>query len=86
MPTIISSAEFRNNYAEVCEHCHQSGETIFVTKNGKGDIAVLSIEAYDRIMNLLAAREKVVRGFEEARSGDTVSYEETMALAKKSLQ
>lgn len=86
MPTIISSADFRNNYAEISEKCHQTGEPVFVTKNGKGDVAVLSMDAYDRLVGIARSRERVLLGVKEASSGEVVSYEETMELARKAIE
>lgn len=50
MPTIRSSADLRNNYNEISTHCHEYAEPVFITKNGKGDLAVMSIEAYDKLI------------------------------------
>ncbi len=47
MPTIKSSADLRNNYNEISTFCHTYPEPVFITKNGKGDLAVMSIEAYE---------------------------------------
>ena len=47
MPTIRPSADLRNNYSEISELCHQYAEPVFITKNGTGDLAVMSIEAYE---------------------------------------
>ena len=47
MPTIKSSADLRNNYNEISTYCHNYPEPVFITKNGKGDLAVMSIEAYE---------------------------------------
>ena len=44
MPTIKSSADLRNNYNEISTFCHNYPEPVFITKNGKGDLAVMSIE------------------------------------------
>ena len=49
MPKIISSAELRNKYNEVSEQCHRYGEPTFVTKNGKGDLAIMSMDTYERL-------------------------------------
>ena len=82
MPTIISSADLRNRYSEVSKQCHETGEAIFVTKNGKGDIAVLSIEAFDRLLGISQAREKVLKGLDQAKSGELVSEETVLSAAK----
>ena len=43
MPAIKSSADLRNNYNEISTFCHNYPEPVFITKNGKGDLAVMSI-------------------------------------------
>ncbi|MGI6587266.1 MAG: type II toxin-antitoxin system Phd/YefM family antitoxin [Peptococcia bacterium] len=47
MPKIKSSTDLRNNYNEISKFCHESREPIFITKNGRGDLAVMSIETYE---------------------------------------
>ena len=49
MPNIRSSSDLRNNYNDISEHCHKTCEPVFITKNGQGDLAVMSIDAYDEI-------------------------------------
>ena len=49
MPTIKSNADLRNNYNEISTFCHNYAEPVFITKNGKGDLAVMSIEAYEEL-------------------------------------
>lgn len=51
MPTIKSSADLRNNYNKISTFCHNYSEPVFITKNGKGDLAVMSIEAYEELTN-----------------------------------
>lgn len=53
MPNIKSSTDLRNNYNEISTFCHESREPIFITKNGQGDLAVLSIEAYEMLSGKL---------------------------------
>ena len=45
---ITSSTTLRNDYAKISAMAHSSDEPIYITKNGEGDIAVLSIEALER--------------------------------------
>ena len=47
MPHIRSSADLRNNYNEISTFCHDRAEPVFITKNGRGDLAVMSIETYE---------------------------------------
>lgn len=50
MPSIRPSSELRNNYTEISEFCHRYSEPVYITKNGKGDLAVMSIETYERLV------------------------------------
>lgn len=50
MPSIRPSSDLRNNYNEISKFCHQHGEPIYITKNGQGDLAVMSIETYERLI------------------------------------
>ena len=49
MPKIRSSADLRNHYNEISTFCHDYAEPVFITKNGKGDLAVMSIETYEAL-------------------------------------
>lgn len=51
MPTIISSAKLRNEYNAVSDECHATGQPVFVTRNGNGDLAVMSMEAYEQLVS-----------------------------------
>ncbi|MBR1565938.1 MAG: type II toxin-antitoxin system Phd/YefM family antitoxin [Oscillospiraceae bacterium] len=46
--TITSSAALKNDYARISAMAHASDEPIYITQNGEGDLAVLSIEALER--------------------------------------
>jgi len=49
MPTIRSSTDLRNSYNEISAFCRESREPIFITKNGQGDLAIMSIEVYEQL-------------------------------------
>jgi len=44
------SADLRNKYNQVSDFCHKYGEPVFITKNGIGDMVVMSIETYERLV------------------------------------
>ena len=44
MPIIKPSSDLRNNYNEISTICHQTKSPVYITKNGIGDLAVMSIE------------------------------------------
>ena len=61
MPTIRPSADLRNSYNEISEFCHKYTEPVFITKNGQGDLAVMSIETYE----LLAGKMELYKLIDE---------------------
>jgi len=48
MPQIRPVSDLRNNFADISRIVHETGEPVFLTKNGYGDMVVMSIEAYER--------------------------------------
>jgi len=48
MPNIRPISDLRNNSNEISEFCRTSREPVFITKNGVGDMVVMSIEMYER--------------------------------------
>ena len=57
MPKIKSSTDLRNNYNEISTFCREHKEPVFITKNGQGDLAVMSIDLYEQ----MTAREDLYR-------------------------
>lgn len=49
MPQIIPIKELKNT-SEISDLCHKSDEPIYVTKNGYGDMVIMSMEKYEKIM------------------------------------
>ena len=66
MPTIRPSADLRNSYNDISEFCHKYTEPVFITKNGQGDLAVMSIETYE----LLAGKMELYKLLDEGLSAD----------------
>ena len=63
---IKPSAAIRKNYNEISELCKRSGEPVYLTKNGEGDLVVMDIETYARRESMLRLRENLVAA-EEGR-------------------
>ena len=53
MPHIIPIKDLKNT-AEVSDMCHKSDEPIYITKNGYGDMVIMSMEIYENIMRQLS--------------------------------
>ena len=66
---IRPSAAIRQNYTEISNLCKSTGEPIFLTKNGEGDLVVMDIAAYDQREKQLELREKLIEIEELRRAG-----------------
>lgn len=58
--TIKPSAAIRQNYNEISEYCKKTGEPVYLTKNGEGDLVVMDIDSFVRREKMLALREKLL--------------------------
>ena len=79
MPVIKSSAELRNNYNEISTFCHNYPEPVFITKNGKGDLAVMSIEAYEELTSRFELYGLLKEGLDDAATGSIKPFSEAMS-------
>ncbi|RCX18905.1 prevent-host-death family protein [Anaerobacterium chartisolvens] len=80
---IKSSTTLRNDYGKISTLAHEVEEPIYITKNGEGDIVVMSIEAFEKREQLLRLKAKLAMAEQSRLSGEpTVSLED----AKKRLE
>ena len=85
MPTIRPSADLRNSYNEISEFCHEYSEPIFITKNGKGDLAVMSIEVYEALKGKLELYALLEKGLQDDRNGNVISFSEGLDDIRKEI-
>jgi len=69
MPTIRPSSDLRNSYNEISELCHEYSEPVFITKNGTGDLAVMSIETYELLAGKLELHNLIEQGLDQVKGG-----------------
>ncbi|MCM8711518.1 type II toxin-antitoxin system Phd/YefM family antitoxin [Clostridium sp. SYSU_GA19001] len=70
MPHIRPVSDLRNNFADISRVVHETAEPVFLTKNGYGDMVVMSMEAYERLKLDILIYEKLKEAVLEAKSTD----------------
>ena len=74
---IKASATLRNDYSSISELAKKTKEPIYITKNGEGDLVVMSIEAFEKREQMLDLRLRILQAEQERISGaETVTVSE----------
>ena len=69
MPQIIPIRDLKKT-SEISEMCRNAREPVFVTKNGYGDLVIMSMETYEKAMFFGDVYRKLEEGEQSIRSGD----------------
>ena len=83
MPIIRPSSDLRNNYNEISTICHQTKRPVYITKNGAGDLAVMSIELYELLTDKYMLYKELEKGIKSLENGDVYSEEEIFEELEK---
>ena len=68
MPQIRPITDLRNT-TEISNLCHAGKEPIFITKNGYGDMVIMSMEAYDELLSIATADAAIAEAERELEQG-----------------
>ena len=85
MPAIRASADLRNKYSEISSYCHTMNEPVFITKNGQGDLAVMSIDQYDQMLEKINLYTKLAEGLKDIQEGRVQKFSDSMIDIRKEL-
>ncbi|MCL6591522.1 MAG: type II toxin-antitoxin system Phd/YefM family antitoxin [Firmicutes bacterium] len=86
MPQIRPVSDLRNNFAEISKIVHETAEPVFLTKNGYGDMVVMSIETYENKLFESEIYFKLKEAELEAKkTGARYSHEEIFSDLRASL-
>lgn len=81
---IKSSTSLRNDYGTISTLAHETEEPIYITKNGEGDIVVMSIEAFEKREQILKLRSRIMIAEASRLTGEpTVTLDEAREQIEK---
>lgn len=70
MAIIKPISDLRNKARHLSRLCHESGEPIYITKNGEGDMVLMSIAAYERLQAQLDLYRLLDESEADVKAGD----------------
>ncbi len=85
MPNIKSSTDLRNNYNDISTFCHEKREPVFITKNGRGDLVVMSIETYEALNGKIELYRLLDEGKMAVKAGKKRPLQEVMRDIKQGI-
>ena len=68
MPHIIPIKDLKNT-SEISEMCHKTDEPIYITKNGYGDMVIMSMEIFENTMSRLSMYQDIETSENQIASG-----------------
>jgi prevent-host-death family protein len=86
MPVIRPVSDLRNNFNDISEVCHSGNEPVFITRQGKEDMVVMSHTYYEMLTNMLDLYRKLSEAEALDMQGDPgISHVEMMRRLKERL-
>lgn len=86
MPRIRPSSDLRNKYSEISLFCHEHSEPVYITKNGHGDLAVMSIETYERLVGKYELYKLLDEGLDAVKQKRVVPADGVFARIRDDLR
>lgn len=85
--TIMASADIRLKYNDVVEKCKESGQPVYLTKNGQGELVVMDIASFEKREQEMHAQQLVLEAFAARLAGEKdYSLEESKKLVNKLIE
>ena len=86
MNAIRPVSDLRNNFADISKAVHESQRPVFLTKNGYGDMVVMSMEAYENLQFESEVYFKLQEAEKQASlTGTRYSSKDVLNLIQKTL-
>ena len=82
MPQIIPIRDLKNT-SEISQRCQETSEPIFITKNGYGDMVIMSMKLYEEKLAMLDVYSKLAAAEEQVAAGRTVEANASLGAIRE---
>lgn len=82
MPQIIPIKELKNT-SEISDMCHKTKEPIFITKNGYGDMVIMSMENYEATINRLNLYRELELSEKQIEANQVHDAKDSLSILRK---
>ena len=82
MPQIIPIKELKNT-SGISELCHNSNEPIYVTKNGYGDMVLMSVELFEDMQKKWSIYSEIATSEEQIKAGKTKDARKSLSAVRE---
>ena len=82
MPLIVPIKDLKNTSA-ISEKCHESDEPIFITKNGYGDMALMSIELFESTQKKWSMYSDIETSEQQIKDGKVKDARRSLAAVRE---
>lgn len=82
MPQIIPIKDLKNT-SEISELCHKSDEPIYITKNGYGDMVIMSMENFEKSMKKLKMYQDIETSEKQIEEGRTMDARKALSSMRE---
>lgn len=81
MPQIIPIKDLKNT-SEISELCHNSSEPVYVTKNGYGDMVIMSMETFEGVYKRLEMYQSLLNSEQQIKDGKVSDARESLQAVR----
>ena len=86
MKLIRPVSDLRNNFADISKTVHETAQPVFLTKNGYGDMVVMSMEAFESLQFESEVYFKLQAAEQEAElTGQRYSPQEVLQAMREAI-
>ncbi|HBU12838.1 MAG TPA: type II toxin-antitoxin system Phd/YefM family antitoxin [Clostridiales bacterium] len=84
MPQIIPIKDLKNT-SGISQMCHEAREPIYITKNGYGDMVIMSVQMYEEKLRMLDVYSKLEAAEAQIAEGKVMDADESLASIRAEL-